>query len=238
VSEQQEEESLRRWAREQAEIERQADALVLKSLTAMVAAADDLKSKLRRDEDLVAAPARSESSSPSLDPAATSPTPAVVEPEESLEPDEPVIAERAPDGGRQAAATPTTTDPSPAVPSPGASAPPSTATSAPASAPASPPVAESRPIAPPSRPAPVRRRLVELVFGGVPGHQQASALELAVTDLVPDGDVDIVEFERGQLVLSAQATDLEGLADQLVTGVPASLALEGVTGDRATFRCL
>src|ERR1700754_4548915 len=40
---------MRRWSREQAEIERQTDALVLKALTAMVTAAEDLKSKLRRD---------------------------------------------------------------------------------------------------------------------------------------------------------------------------------------------
>lgn len=51
MSEQHEEESLRRWAREQAEIERQTDALVLRTLTAMVTAAEDLKSKLRRDTE-------------------------------------------------------------------------------------------------------------------------------------------------------------------------------------------
>lgn len=51
VSEQHEEESLRRAAREQAEIERQTDALVLRTLTAMVTAAEDLKSKLRRDSE-------------------------------------------------------------------------------------------------------------------------------------------------------------------------------------------
>src|SRR3954452_19296685 len=54
VTEQHEEESLRRAAREQAEIERQTDALVLRTLTAMVTAAEDLKSKLRRDtEDIL-----------------------------------------------------------------------------------------------------------------------------------------------------------------------------------------
>ena len=50
-----------------------------------------------------------------------------------------------------------------------------------------------------------RPRPVELVFDGVPGYQQASALEMAVGDLLPDGEVDIVEFERGQLILSAEA---------------------------------
>ena len=53
VSEQHDEESLRRWAREQAEIERQTDALVLRTLTAMVTAAEDLKSKLRRDTETI-----------------------------------------------------------------------------------------------------------------------------------------------------------------------------------------
>jgi hypothetical protein len=91
---------------------------------------------------------------------------------------------------------------------------------------------------PPPQPATRRRRLVELVFDGVPGYQQASALERALADLLPDGEVDIVEFERGQLVLSAQATDLEALADHLVAGSPASLELEGVSDDRATFRCV
>jgi hypothetical protein len=81
-------------------------------------------------------------------------------------------------------------------------------------------------------------RQVELVFDGVPGYQQASALEMAVGDLLPDGDVDIVEFERGQLVLSAQAADLDGLAGQLVASMPASLQLSAVAGDRATFRCV
>jgi hypothetical protein len=61
---------------------------------------------------------------------------------------------------------------------------------------------------------------------------------MAVGDLLPDGEVDIVEFEHGQLVLSAQATDLEGLADQLVSSMPASLQLTAVAGDRATFHCV
>jgi hypothetical protein len=82
------------------------------------------------------------------------------------------------------------------------------------------------------------RRQVELVFEGVPGYQQASALELALNDLLPDSGVDIVEFEQGQLVLSAEVADLEQLADQLVAAAPASLRLAAVTGDRATFRCL
>jgi len=59
-----------------------------------------------------------------------------------------------------------------------------------------------------------------------------------LNDLLPDEDVDIVEFERGQLVLSVQATDLDSLARRLVAGSPASLELDAVAGDRATFRCL
>src|SRR5262245_48261673 len=53
MSELHDEESLRRWAREQAEIERQTDALVLRTLTAMVTAAEDLKTKLRRDTETI-----------------------------------------------------------------------------------------------------------------------------------------------------------------------------------------
>jgi hypothetical protein len=88
-------------------------------------------------------------------------------------------------------------------------------------------------------PAPATHlRPVELVFDAVPGYQQASAVERALNDLLPDEDVDIVEFERGQLILSVQATDLHALALQLVAASPASLELGAVAGDRATFRCL
>jgi hypothetical protein len=79
---------------------------------------------------------------------------------------------------------------------------------------------------------------VELVFDGVPGYQQASALERAVNDLLPNEEIEILQFDRGQLVLGLQATDLGRLADQLVAGAPASLELEAVAGDRATFRCM
>ena len=51
MSDQQEEEVLRRRAREQAEIERQTDALVLHTLTTLVTASEELKSKLRRDTE-------------------------------------------------------------------------------------------------------------------------------------------------------------------------------------------
>src|SRR3954466_2728023 len=49
VSEQNEEENLRRWSREQAELERQTDVMVMRTLTSLVTQAEDLKSKLRRD---------------------------------------------------------------------------------------------------------------------------------------------------------------------------------------------
>jgi hypothetical protein len=76
------------------------------------------------------------------------------------------------------------------------------------------------------------------VFDGVPGYQQASALEMSVGDLLPGGEVDIVEFEHGQLILSAQTADLEGLAQELVSSMPASLQLTSVDSERATFHCV
>jgi hypothetical protein len=115
------------------------------------------------------------------------------------------------------------------------------------SEPAAPSAVSSLPLPPPVPPMSARVPTpqlagaphdVELVFVGVAGYQQASALELAVNDLLPDGDVDIVEFEHGQLVLSAQAADLNDLADQVVAATPAALQLGAVCGDRATFRCV
>ena len=57
-------------------------------------------------------------------------------------------------------------------------------------------------------------------------------------DLLPNEEIDILQFDRGQLVLGLQATDLGRLADQLVAGSPGSLELEAVAGDRAKFRCV
>jgi cell division septum initiation protein DivIVA len=360
VTEQHEEESLRRLAREQAEIERQTDALVLRTLTAMVTAAEDLKTRLKRDTETilegyrrtkrgldndismataerqrfrreaeqqrdaiisdaqtqaheivagaerkretllaegrameqrllgleeqikaafgldatpdaspgsassVAEPARAsftpmpsfvaanpagpsfasrpvedtpEAEQQDLDdiedlvvaPPLMAETPAPVAP---AEPDEPEAAEDifGDDDEDQDSLT------GPVAASPHAVA------LRPAPAPTPPAPARSTASTPPPAsapsPRPARRRLVELVFDGVPGYQQASALELAVNDLVPVGGVDIVEFEHSQLVLSAQATDVQGLANQLLARSPASLQLVGVTGDRATFRCV
>jgi hypothetical protein len=380
VSEQQEEESLRRWAREQAEIERQTDALVLRTLTTLVSSSADLKSKLRRDvesilegyrrskrqleneislttaerlrsrreaeqeraaivaeakaqareivqaaereretllaevrameqrlrslegqirsvfgdgdaepgEDSPAAlveapdtvvpfvpgsPAAPGQLGGQLDeapvvpgaddaaqdsgqgrpeiqdlvtegPAPVSPAGAVPESARAAPPAEPAVH-----GDAEALAeTPSApvAPPSPTVSV--ASAPPPTATPSPVASliPSSPAPAPERPVRPappparayPPRPAPARRRPVELVFDGVPGYQQASALERAVNDLLPNEEIDILQFERGQLVLGLQATDLGRLADQLVAGSPASLELEAVAGDRARFRCV
>jgi hypothetical protein len=384
VSDQHEDESLRRWAREQAQIERQTDALVLKTITAMVQAADDLKSRLRRDTDAILEGLRREkraldndislataerlrlrreaererdaivsaaqaqareivsgaerdreailaevrameqrlrgleeqiraafgldiTATPSAHPEALQSAPA--DQAASYVPT-PVVLQQS--GGRTSEARPRPTDDSsvPAAPdldeiedlvvppssamqppptpppsaAPGASAAPARAfedgdedveqpavappVSPPTASATPPPLAPSpnapapsattppRPITPPpqpgppaatnppprpeaeSPPQPARRRHVELVFTGVPGYQQATALEQAVNDFLPDGDADIVEFEQGKLVLSAQATDLESLARQLVAAWPASLTVAAVAGDRATFRCV
>jgi hypothetical protein len=348
VSEQHEEESLRRWAREQAEIERQTDALVLRTLTAMVTAAEDLKSKLRRDtesmleeyrktkrgleneiglstaerqkfrremeqeretiisdantqaKDIVdaaerereqllretrtmeqrlrgiegqirslfgqqagivdvdakdppAAPAAattpspgttsgrgftastfSRATSPFTSPVGSTPAPAVATPTPAF----PTPASAADDDDSAASAL--VEDEAELVDDVEEEA--TTSVTAPVFTPAPPPpvVSAQAPIISTSTPRPAaskERRLVELVFDGVPGYQQASALERAIDDLVPDGEVDIVDFERGQLVLNVQVADLEALAEQLVATSPASLALEGVDGDRATFHC-
>jgi hypothetical protein len=86
---------------------------------------------------------------------------------------------------------------------------------------------------PGARPSPV-----SLVFSGVASYRQASVLELAIADLLPDGEVDIVEFEGGNLELSVRVPNLRELAEQIVAAAPASLALDAVTDGRATFRCL
>ena len=353
MSEQHEEESLRRWAREQAEIERQTDALVLRTLTAMVTAAEDLKSKLRRDTEAMLEEDRKtkrgleneiglstaerqrfrrelEQERETIISEATSQAKNIVE--EAEREREQLLREtrtmeqrlRSIEGqirslfGQQGTATdaadtkdtpaaPATTPPA-AAPRPFTSStftrgatPSFTPPVAPAAAPVAPtpapapaaipiptpepdeddvaesafvedeaelidedegeeeaPVSAAPPVftpaprppvisaptppaftpAPAPRPAPsTERRLVELVFDGVPGYQQASALERAIDDLVPDGEVDIVDFERGQLVLNVQVADLEALAHQLVATSPASLELESVDGDRATFHC-
>jgi len=324
VSEQHEEEILRRWAREQAEIERQTDALVLKALTAMVTAAEDLKSKLRRDvegileeyrrvkrgleneislgmaerqrsrreveqecdalisqaetraREIVASAEREretlltevrdmEQRLRSLDDQIRSVFGIEIAPVLADAPEPPLATQAEPEpepsGGFVAASPAVLTSRSASFSAAGSQ-------SAPASdngedVVASPPAARTR-SAPPAPSAsfvdddddegagvvaapdlsPASSAIqagphqVELVFDGVPGYQQASALEMAVGDLLPDADVDIVEFERGQLVLSTQATDLDGLADQLITSMPASLQLATVSGDRATFHCV
>jgi len=327
VSEQHEEEILRRWAREQSEIERQTDALVLKALTAMVTAAEDLKSKLRRDvesileeyrrtkrgleneislgtaerqrfrreaeqerdsmisqaetrareivsnaererETLLTEVRSMEQRLRSLDEQIRSVFGIELAPAPADEPEAPVAAQAEPEPEPEpsdgfVAASPavlTSRSASFGAASPQVvpvlddsedevAAPPAARSRSAPPAPAAPFVDDDDDespgvVAAQAAPAPasVARQTtphqVELVFDGVPGYQQASALEMAVGDLLPDGDVDIVEFEQGQLILSAQAADLEGLADQLVSSTPASLQLKAVTGDRATFVCV
>jgi hypothetical protein len=372
VSDQQEEEILRRRAREQAEIERQTDTLVLRTLTSLVTASEELKAKLRRDTegllegyrrtkrqldneialatserlrsrraaeqeraeilrearveareiveaakrereqmladaratelrlreveeqlrsvfgrgipglerptDAAAAPARPPAElpvasppEPPAEPTAEAPPDAADAPEpfepaspaalgqlaealaaarpvdadEDREPpvaasDEAVVEGPAPDGPAEAAPQARHEDGPDAPSAPSAVA--SLLSGPPIPAPA--PDRPARPLPFPARaytqqpaPAPARRP-VTLIFDGVPGYQQAMALERAVNDVLPDEEIDILQFERGQLVLGLQATDLGRLADQLVAGSPASLALDAVDGDRATFRCI
>jgi hypothetical protein len=332
VSEQHEEEILRRWAREQAEIERQTDALVLKALTTLVTAAEDLKSKLRRDVEGILEEYRRtkrsleneislataerqrfrrevEQERDTIVGEAESRARAIVDAAErecdtlvaeartkeerlrTLEEQirsvfgievsaESITPSPAPIEPEDADVEPAPIEPAPIQSASSTPAPPEPAPAASGFVPASPAVLTSRaappsddfedlvaepsaalgtltdddedaasgaaPTAPlpasPARPRPAARpagpRQIELVFDGVPGYQQASALEMAVGDLLPGGEVDIVEFEHGQLVLSAQTTNLEGLADQLVSSMPASLQLTAVDGDRATFHCV
>lgn len=379
MNDQQGEDILRRRAREQAEIERQTDALVLRTLTSMVTASEELKAKLRRDveglldgyrrtkrqldneislttaerlrsrreaeleraeivreakaqareiveaakreregmlaevrsmeqrlrslEDQIRSvfgpgipglPERSADrtvettaetpdaaapfvpgSSAMLDHSADVSSAAMADdaaPDAGLQPDEHpgLVGEEpapvAPVAGPEEPAAPSVEDasheaddeerteaPAAAVPPPSPVVP-VDAAPPPAAAPS--PVASLTPVPPapasdrPSRPVPfpvraytqqsalARRRPVELVFDGVPGYQQASALERAVNDLLPNEEIDILQFDRGQLVLGLQAADLGRLADQLVAGAPASLELEAVAGDQARFRCV
>lgn len=344
MSEQHEEESLRRWAREQAEIERQTDALVLRTLTAMVTAAEDLKSKLRRDTESMleeyrkskraleneislstaerqrfrreveqeretilseantqareiveaaerereqllretrvmeqrlrgiegqiralfgqtAAPADApaEESKPAA-PAAAPPTVSAAPASrgftpttfERATPPPTLVASVAPppptdeDEDDEEVATALVEDEAELVDdieeadeSPTGAAPaPAPVANRPFTPAPPPPVVAAAPPAPAPVSRPAQRRMVELVFDGVPGYQQASAHERAVDDLVPDGEVDILDFERGQLVLNVQATDLDALAEQLVaTSTAVLLELESVEADRATFHC-
>lgn len=80
------------------------------------------------------------------------------------------------------------------------------------------------------------RRPLQLVFDGVPGYQQAAAIERAVGDLAEDGDVEIIEFEQGQLVLRVEASNPRSLADRLVTKPPLPMRLVASGRDSATFQ--
>ena len=83
--------------------------------------------------------------------------------------------------------------------------------------------------------APAARPL-QLVFDGVPGYQQAAAIERAVGDLVDDSEVEIIEFEQGQLVLQIEATDPRALADRLMARPPLPMRLVASGQDSATFQ--
>ena len=79
-------------------------------------------------------------------------------------------------------------------------------------------------------------RGLQLVFDGVPGYQQAAAIERAVGDLVEDGEVEIIEFEQGQLVLQVEAANPRALADRLMAKSPLPMRLVASGQDSATFQ--
>jgi hypothetical protein len=284
VNEAQDEEMLQRRAREQADIERQADALVLRTLTALVTASEELKAKLRRDtehlldryrqtkrqleHEIAAATAeRARSRRDAEQERAVIIAEARAQAREIVKAAEreresvlgrlgvtaaPDPARRSPsltsvsDEGSEAAAesdtAPTSPAPSPAPSSTAPSVPVASLSPSPVPATSAPSWLSAFPTSPtsayPPGPVPARRRPVELLFDGVPGYQQASALERAINDLLPDEEIDIIRFDCGQLVLGLQAADLAQLADRLVAGSRDSLELEAVDGDQARFRCM
>jgi len=310
----QEDERLRRCAREQADIERRVDALVLGALTSLVKSAEDLKSRLRRDtEGILDAYRRTkrglegdislagaerqrlrrdaeQERDAILNDAREQASQVIAEAEQERErllAEVLSMAQHLRSLERQAGGDAAPTDEAEAVEIEAATvvdeaaeafdeaggadvepAPPVNATATAdtedivvspadledAPEPPSPPAPPERPVeAPPSLaailtapPAPstgaeprrIRPRQVRLIFHGVPGYQQAMALDQAVSDLVPDEAVEIDEFEQGRLVLTVIVTDLTALAWQLVAASPASITLDGTDGDRATFRYL
>ena len=79
-------------------------------------------------------------------------------------------------------------------------------------------------------------RSLQLVFDGVPGYQQAAAIERSVGDLVEGAEVEIIEFEQGQLVLRVEATNPRAIADRLVARPPLPMRLVASGQDNATFQ--
>ena len=168
------------------------------------------------------------------------PSPAVSSvPTESTREDEPELSFAAP--SQPAAPTTTRTDEDVAMPTTPATddvlvaAPASESSVSAPSAGADTTPAEPAPAAA-EAPAPTAARGLQLVFDGVPGYQQAAAIERAVGDLVEDGEVEIIEFEQGQLVLQVEAANPRELADRLVARPPLPMRLVASGQDSATFQ--
>jgi hypothetical protein len=77
---------------------------------------------------------------------------------------------------------------------------------------------------------------VLLIFEGVPGLQQASVLDRAVNDVLPNEEINIVQRDRAHPLRCCHAIDVDWLADQLVARLRASVEFDVVAGERDTFR--
>lgn len=84
--------------------------------------------------------------------------------------------------------------------------------------------------------APAGPGKVQLVFTNVPGYQQAAAIERATRQLGDVSNVDVLEFERGRLVLEVQSEHPGSLADQMVQNAPASMSIAERTATAVTFQ--
>ena len=258
VTVQQDEDLTRRWAQEQAETERHADALVLRTLTALVTTSEELKGRIRSEIERTIDEYRR--TRQQLDRELAQATAELALVRQAIERERTAVlaqahleARQIVDAARQAreAVLGEDTNPGGIGPRP-TTAPHSTGPESPTpthdsvasfTSPTSAPDRVVRP-APPllrayaPRPDPAPPHPVELIFEDVPGYQQASALERAVSDVLPDEEIDILQFDRGELVLGVRVSDLGWLADQLVAAWPASLELQVVAGHRARFRCV
>lgn len=95
---------------------------------------------------------------------------------------------------------------------------------------------EAAPVAEPEPAAPTGPRPIQLVFANVPGYQQAAAIERSTRQLPDVGNVEVLEFERGRLVLQIDAADPAGLAAQVVANAPAAMTLTEEEPDSLTFQ--
>lgn len=118
-------------------------------------------------------------------------------------------------------------EPTPAKSEPPAPAPPAVDEPAAAEPVSAEPAAPAMPTAP---------REVQLVFTSVPGYQQAAALERAARGLPNVGTVDVLEFERGRLVLQLHTTNDSALPDDLIARAPLTLQVVGRDRDQVTFQ--